>query len=58
MRRRSGGLRCAIPPDGLLTRKQRELLEQFETEGGKYTKSNPESEGFFAKVAALFEGRG
>lgn len=41
-----------------LTRKQRELLEQFETEGGKNTKSNPESEGFFAKVKDFFEGRG
>ncbi len=41
-----------------LTRKQRELLEQFEAEGDKNTKSNPESEGFFAKVKEFFDGRG
>ena len=41
-----------------LTKRQRELLEEFESEGGKSGKGNPESEGFFAKVKEFFEGRG
>ena len=39
-----------------LTRRQRELLEEFEAEVN--TKSSPESEGFFAKVREFFEGSG
>jgi molecular chaperone DnaJ len=39
-----------------LTRRQRELLEEFEKASGKET--SPESAGFFAKVAQFFEGRG
>ncbi|MEZ5774778.1 MAG: molecular chaperone DnaJ [Hyphomicrobiaceae bacterium] len=39
-----------------LTRRQRELLEEFEKASGKDT--SPESTGFFAKVASFFEGRG
>ncbi len=39
-----------------LTRRQRELLEEFEAEAN--TKSHPESEGFFAKVRDFFEGSG
>jgi molecular chaperone DnaJ len=38
-----------------LTRRQRELLEEFERESRKET--NPESHGFFAKVKDFFEGR-
>jgi len=41
-----------------LTAKQRELLEQFEAEATKGGKSSPESEGFFAKVSAFWEGLG
>jgi molecular chaperone DnaJ len=41
-----------------LTPKQRELLEQFETEATRSGKSSPESEGFFAKVAAFWETLG
>jgi molecular chaperone DnaJ len=37
-----------------LTRKQRELLEEFERESNKET--NPASSGFFAKVKEFFEG--
>jgi molecular chaperone DnaJ len=37
-----------------LTKKQRELLEQFEKESHKDT--SPASEGFFAKVASFFDG--
>jgi molecular chaperone DnaJ len=32
------------------------LLEAFEAESGKDTKGSPDHEGFFAKVAAFFEG--
>jgi molecular chaperone DnaJ len=39
-----------------LTRKQRELLEEFERESHKGT--SPESAGFFARVKDFFEGRG
>ena len=39
-----------------LTRRQRELLEAFETEAEKGDKEHPESEGFFAKVKEFFEG--
>ena len=39
-----------------LTSKQRELLEQFESEGQKSAKGSPEHEGFFAKVKEFFEG--
>jgi molecular chaperone DnaJ len=39
-----------------LTRRQRELLEEFEAEGQKHAKGSPESEGFFAKVKEFFEG--
>ena len=38
-----------------LTRRQRELLEEFEADGHKT--GSPETEGFFAKVAAFFESR-
>ena len=52
------------PPDAVetpvnLTKRQQELLRQFEDEAAKGdAKSSPESEGFFAKVASFFEGRG
>jgi molecular chaperone DnaJ len=39
-----------------LTRRQRELLEEFEKESHKET--SPESAGFFARVKDFFEGRG
>ena len=39
-----------------LTRKQRELLEEFEKESHKGT--SPESHGFFARVKEFFEGKG
>jgi len=51
-------IQVAVETPQNLTRKQRELLEQFEAEGGTNAKSNPESEGFFAKVKEFFEGRG
>ena len=39
-----------------LTRRQRELLEEFESEAEKHAKGSPESEGFFAKVKEFFDG--
>ena len=41
-----------------LTRRQRELLEEFEAEAKEHAQGSPESEGFFSKVAKFFEGRG
>ena len=38
-----------------LTRRQRELLEEFETEAEAHTKGSPESEGFFARVKEFFD---
>ena len=39
-----------------LTRRQRELLEEFEAEATGNRNGHPESEGFFAKVREFFEG--
>ena len=39
-----------------LTRRQRELLEEFEAEAEQHAKGSPESEGFFAKVKEFFDG--
>ena len=41
-----------------LTRRQRELLEEFDAESKKNDQGSPETEGFFAKVAQFFEGKG
>ena len=38
-----------------LTRKQEELLRQFEAEGGAGKEASPESHGFFSKVKELWE---
>jgi molecular chaperone DnaJ len=40
-----------------LTRRQRELLEEFESEARGQGRHSPEHEGFFAKVKEFFEGR-
>jgi molecular chaperone DnaJ len=40
-----------------LTRRQRELLEEFEAEQRSGGRTSAESEGFFAKVREFFEGR-
>jgi len=37
-----------------LTKKQQELLREFE-KAGESRKTNPESEGFFARVKEFFE---
>ncbi|GAC1478191.1 MAG: molecular chaperone DnaJ [Acetobacteraceae bacterium] len=41
-----------------LTWRQRELLEEFEKASEGHAKGSPESDGFFAKVAKFFEGKG
>lgn len=52
-------IQVAVETPVNLTKRQQELLRQFEAEAEKgEAKSSPESEGFFAKVAAFFEGRG
>jgi len=40
-----------------LTRRQRELLEEFEAEARSNTKGSPEHEGFFAKMKEFLAGR-
>ena len=51
-------IQVAVETPRHLTRKQRELLEEFEAEEEAHAKGSPESEGFFAKVKEFFEGRG
>ena len=49
-------IQVAVETPQNLSAKQRELLEAFEAEATKGTKGSPDHEGFFAKVAAFFEG--
>jgi molecular chaperone DnaJ len=49
-------IQVAVETPQNLTRRQRELLEEFESEVN--TRSSPEHEGFFAKVRDFFEGAG
>ncbi|HEX2943849.1 MAG TPA: molecular chaperone DnaJ, partial [Rhodopila sp.] len=49
-------IQVAVETPQNLTPKQRELLEAFEAEAGTHSKGSPDHEGFFAKVAAFFEG--
>jgi molecular chaperone DnaJ len=51
-------LQVAVETPQHLTRRQRELLEEFEAEATGNTKGHPESEGFFARVKEFFEGGG
>jgi len=48
-------IQVAVETPQHLTRRQRELLEEFEKEAE--TRSSPESEGFFSKVREFFEGK-
>ena len=48
-------VQVAIETPQHLTRRQRELLEEFESEAQNSEKHHPESEGFFAKVKDFFE---
>ena len=40
-----------------LTRRQRELLEEFEAEAKSHAKGSPENEGFFARMKEFLAGR-
>jgi molecular chaperone DnaJ len=52
-------IQVAVETPMNLTRRQQELLREFEEEAEKAgDKSSPESAGFFAKVREFFEGRG
>jgi molecular chaperone DnaJ len=50
-------IQVAVETPQSLTRRQRELLEEFESEGKSHTAGSPEHEGFFAKVKEFFEGK-
>ncbi len=49
-------IQVAVETPQNLTRRQRELLEEFEGEAHKTERHSPESEGFFAKVKEFFDG--
>ncbi len=51
-------IQVAVETPMHLSKRQRELLEEFENEAKDHAKGSPESEGFFAKVAAFFDGLG
>ncbi len=50
-------VQVAVETPQHLTKRQRELLEEFESEAAGHKSGSPESEGFFAKVAAFFDGK-
>jgi molecular chaperone DnaJ len=50
-------IQVAVETPQSLTRRQRELLEEFESEGKSHAAGSPEHEGFFAKVKEFFEGK-
>ena len=49
-------IQVAVETPQHLTRRQRELMEEFEAEAKGHAKGSPESEGFFAKMRDFFEG--
>ena len=49
-------IQVAVETPQNLTRRQRELLEEFDGETKANDKGHPETEGFFAKVREFFEG--
>ena len=49
-------IQVAVETPQHLTKRQRELMEEFEAEASGVAKHSPETEGFFAKVAKFFEG--
>ncbi|MDR3505596.1 MAG: molecular chaperone DnaJ [Acidocella sp.] len=50
-------IQVAVETPQNLTRRQRELLEEFAREESGHKAGSPEHEGFFAKVKDFFEGR-
>jgi molecular chaperone DnaJ len=51
-------IQVAVETPQHLTRRQRELLEEFAREENGHKAGSPEHAGFFAKVKEFFEGRG
>jgi molecular chaperone DnaJ len=49
-------IQIAVETPQHLTRRQRELLEEFDAESKSHAKGSPETEGFFAKVREFFDG--
>jgi molecular chaperone DnaJ len=49
-------IQVAVETPRNLSARQRELLEQFETEYAKDGKGSPENEGFFARMRDFFDG--
>ncbi len=49
-------IQLAVETPRHLTRRQRELLEEFEREADSHPTGSPESEGFFARMRNFFEG--
>ena len=50
-------IQVAVETPQNLTKRQRELLEEFERESTNHKTGSPEHEGFFAKVKDFFDGR-
>ena len=50
-------IQVAVETPQHLTRRQRELLDEFETEAKGHSAGSPEHEGFFSKVKEFFEGK-
>ena len=48
-------IQVAVETPQHLTKRQRELLEEFESEGKGHARGSPETEGFFAKVKEFFD---
>ena len=50
-------IQVAVETPQNLTRRQRELLDEFEAEAQAHKTGSPEHEGFFSKVREFFDGR-
>ena len=50
-------IQVAVETPQHLSRRQRELMEEFEAESNEHAKTSPDSEGFFAKVRDFFDGK-
>jgi molecular chaperone DnaJ len=50
-------IQVAVETPQNLTRRQRELLDEFEAEAQSHKTGSPEHEGFFSKVREFFDGR-
>ena len=50
-------IQVAVETPRHLTRRQRELLEEFEREASEHPTGSPESEGFFARMRTFFDSK-